>query len=253
MRNLFIIGAQRSGSTLLAQALDLHPKINLMTPVKPEPKYFLKKNYNGKQAYIDLFKGQEKNYDYFLEKSVSYIEHDDALKRIYSDFPDARVLIILRNPVDRCLSNYRYSVENGMEKREFLEATQNLDNSDFNINISVNPFLYVERGFYDVYIKKVMNIFKNKNKNIKIIIFEEFISSSENLNNIFEWLNLEKIALASNIFLEKVNQTRSLDLDPAVLNYLAPQYIESIVRLEHLLGNKINNWRQALKKQGIEL
>jgi hypothetical protein len=98
-----------------------------------------------------------------------------------------------------------------------------------------------------------MNIFKNKNKNIKIIIFEEFISSSENLNNIFEWLNLEKIALASNIFLEKVNQTRSLDLDPAVLNYLAPQYIESIVRLEHLLGNKINNWRQALKKQGIEL
>ena len=74
-----------------------------------------------------------------------------------------------------------------------------------------------------MYIKKVMNIFKNKN--IKIIIFEEFISSSENLNNIFEWLNLEKIDLASNIFLEKVNQTRSLDLDPSVLNYLAPQYI----------------------------
>lgn len=137
------------------------------------------------------------------------------------------------------------------KKREFLEATQNLDNSDFNINISVNPFLYVERGFYDVYIKKVMNIFNNKN--IKIIIFEEFISSSANLNNIFEWLNLEKIDLASNIFQEKVNQTRSLDLDPSVLNYLAPQYIESIVRLEHLLGNKIDIWRRAWKKLGIEL
>lgn len=122
MRNLFIIGAQRSGSTLLAQVLDLHPKIKLMTPVKPEPKYFLEKNYNGKQAYIDLFKGQEKNYDYFLEKSVSYIEHDDALKRICSDFPDARVLIILRNPIDRCLSNYRYSVENGMEKKRIFRS-----------------------------------------------------------------------------------------------------------------------------------
>ena len=69
MKNLFIIGAQRSGSTLLAKTLDLHSKIELMTPVKPEPKYFLGSNYRGKQAYLDFFKIHEENHNYFLEKN----------------------------------------------------------------------------------------------------------------------------------------------------------------------------------------
>jgi hypothetical protein len=251
VKNLFIIGAQRSGSTLLAKTLDLHSKIKLMTPIKPEPKYFLGSNYLGKQTYLDFFKIYGKSFNYFLEKSVSYIEHEDALKRINFDFPDAKILIIFREPVSRCWSNYKYSRENGIEKREFSEAIENFNGLDFDPTISVNPFAYIERGFYDKYLEKVLNIFPKRN--IKVIIFEEFISSPESLNDIFEWLNLKKIRLTSNIFNNKINNTNSQHLDPESIDELSHLYIESIRGLENLLGSKIDLWRNLWKERGIRL
>lgn len=251
MKNLFIIGAQRSGSTLLAKTLDLHSKIKLMTPVKPELKYFLGSNYRGKQTYLDFFKIYEKNYNYFLEKSVSYIEHEDALRRINFDFPDAKILVIFREPVSRCWSNYKYSVENGIEKREFSDVIKNLNGLDFDPTISVNPFAYLERGFYDKYLEKVLNIFDKRN--IKVIIFEEFIRSPKSLNDIFEWLDLKRINLASNIFNKKINHTSSKHLNPESIDELSHIYLESILRLENLLGSKIDPWRNLWKERGIRL
>ena len=251
MKNLFIIGAQRSGSTLLAKTLDLHPKIKLITPIAPEPKYFLEKNYDGKQSYLDLLNKLKGNFDYFLEKSVSYIEHDDALKRISYDFHDAKILLILREPVDRCWSNYKYSIENRVEKRAFSEAIKNYNQLGFDSNISVNPFAYIERGFYEKYLEKVFDIFPKKN--IKAIIFEEFIGSPKSLNDIFEWLNLQTIDLPRDIFKNKINKSSAEQLDINSIRELTHLYENSIIKLENLIGRKIDPWRKLWKERGIIL
>ncbi len=251
MNNLFIIGAQRSGSTLLAKTLSFHPNIKLYSPINPEPKYFLDKNYQGKQTYTDMLKKIDGDYDYFLEKSVSYIEHDNALQRISCDLPNAKILVIFREPVSRCWSNYKYTYENGIEKREFLSAIKNISDAAFDPNISVNPFDYIERGFYDRYLEKVLKIFPKKN--IKVLIFEEYIKSTENLINIFEWLNLKKINLPSNIFASKINQTSPLELKTESVHDLAHLYVESILNLEDLIDTKIDIWREIFKKRGIIL
>lgn len=251
MKNIFIIGAQRSGSTMLAKVLDLHPEIKLMTPIHPEPKYFLKQNYMGKEAYTDLFKKYDKDHKFFLEKSVSYFEHTDALKRINDDFPDSKVLIILRDPIDRCWSNYKFSVNNGVENREFVDAINDSKNNKNYAEISVNPFLYIQRGFYDEYLMRVFDIFNKKN--IKVLIFEEFICSSKNLNNLFEWLNLDKIHICKNLFHKKYNKTHDSSLSKDLRYLLALKYYESILRLENLLEKKINPWREAWKDNEIDL
>jgi hypothetical protein len=251
LNNLFIIGAQRSGSTLLAKLLEFHPKIKLISPVTPEPKYFLKDQYKGKQLYLDNFIPLNHTYDYLLEKSVSYIEHVDALKRINIDFPEAKILIILREPINRCWSNYKYSLENKVESRNFMDSINYNNKKGLNNNFSVNPFAYIERGFYEVYLAKAYANFPKEN--IKIIIFDEFIDSSVHLNAIFTWLGLHHIDLADDIFSAKINASHSSDISSEIINYLSPIYRESIIRLENMLEKKIYVWRDIWKERGMDI
>ena len=57
MNNLFIVGAQRSGSTYLYNLLDGHPEVSMIRPARPEPKFFLSQDsiLQGKSFYEDHF------------------------------------------------------------------------------------------------------------------------------------------------------------------------------------------------------
>ena len=81
-------------------------------------------------------KGQSKKFIRDMDKNLkslgkksddarSILKNIDGNKRINFDFPDAKILVIFREPVSRCWSNYKYSVENGIEKREFSEVIKN--------------------------------------------------------------------------------------------------------------------------------
>ena len=72
------------------------------------------------------------------------------------------------------------------------------------------------------------------------------------MNDIFEWLNLKKINLTNNIFNKSTNNTSSNHLNPESIDDLSNLYIESIIRLENLLGSKIDPWRN-LEERGIKL
>jgi len=125
MKNLFIIGAQRSGSTYLYKVLNCHPEVSMAQPVRPEPKFFLNELLvsKGKKFYEETYFSSHKlGARYFGEKSTSYIESTDAAMRIKKYYPDARILIILRDPVLRAYSNYRFSVVNKLEPLSFEQA-----------------------------------------------------------------------------------------------------------------------------------
>ena len=95
MKTLFIVGAQRSGTSYLYKILDSHPSVELAKPIKPEPKFFLKKKLFalGKEYYLSRYFDTNNNKNvYFGEKSTSYIERPEAAKRIYNFFPDAKVI-----------------------------------------------------------------------------------------------------------------------------------------------------------------
>ena len=125
MKNLFIVGAQRSGTTYLYQILTNHPQVAMAQPVRPEPKFFLDERLvaQGKDYYENTyFNERVEATSYLGEKSTSYIESIEAAQRIHSLYPDARILMILRDPVVRAYSNYRFSVAHQLEKLTFMEA-----------------------------------------------------------------------------------------------------------------------------------
>lgn len=253
MKHLFIVGAQRSGSTYLYQLLDEHPEVSMAHPVSPEPKFFMNKEKASKG--IDYYKrsyfsDKKVNTVYLGEKSTSYIESADAANRIQTFFPEARILVILRDPVFRAYSNYRLSVANGFESLSFAEALAGEPErlKDTHFVTSVSPFAYRQRGHYMDYIENYLAVFDANN--IKIIIFEELVNSINDIQALYGWLGINSELIPAS--LSKVVNPAS-DVDDRmhiskILGGLTVEYEGSIARLENFLGRQLKVWREQHHK-----
>ena len=248
---LFIIGAQRSGSTFLYHLLDEHPEISLVKPVRPEPKTFLDEYSSiaslGEYAtrYSASFTLGAK---YIGEKSTSYFESVKVAKRIQACCPDAKILVILRDPVARAYSNYRFSVENGIENLPFGDAlaVETVRLEQANYESSVNPYAYRTRGEYARYLAAYLTVFP-KNA-IKACILEEFSRRRSGLIDVYRWLGVDPdfSPKTSNSI---VNASAEMDqIDPDVRRWLIKQYAKPIGELEEILGRTVEVWRNVWNK-----
>lgn len=106
--NFFIVGAAKCGTTSMAHYLDQHPEV-FMSQVK-EPNYFntdhrLAKGWmiRDKKRYLDLFRGATEA-KMIGEASVWYLFSEVAAERIKFEYPNAKIIIMLRHPVDAMYS-----------------------------------------------------------------------------------------------------------------------------------------------------
>lgn len=116
-RPLIIPGGQRCGSTWLLRFLSAHPAVAFSPPVRPEPKVFLKADADRSAWWARCGSTVQAHHSWVVEKSTSYLERPQVIDRIDRHLPDAHVLVILRDPVERAISNWRFSVSNGLEDR----------------------------------------------------------------------------------------------------------------------------------------
>jgi len=217
--NLFIIGGQRCGTTWLCNQLDLCPSVNLLKPVAPETKYFLNDEVSHKE-YMNLFDNSSGNI--LLEKATTYIERPDAALKIKSLYPDAKIIICLRNPVERALSNYFFSHNNGLETRTleevFLKNTPapEVDLSKF----STNPFDYLQRGLYSEYISEYLKIFPKKQ--IMVTFMEDFTKFPRRFYEIVTWIGAHHYPRLSS----SENSSYRKKVHPDIISHLKNYYIE---------------------------
>lgn len=155
MENKFFIlaGAQRSGTTFLAQTLASHPQIAMAEPFFPEPKYFLpgRRTRYSREEYLELFFKHRKSGAILGEKTVSYFETAGVPELIAAYLPGVRLIFMLRDPVYRAVSNYFFSKEHGFEKRPLEEAfagLEDLEPENKAAGLSASPYAYLKRGHY---------------------------------------------------------------------------------------------------------
>jgi len=124
--NFFIVGAPKAGTTSLHAYLNNIPGI-YMSSVK-EPKYFLAsdspKRYfppiRDKKKYLKLFeKAREEKI--IGEASPQYLHDPQTPKLIHQIIPQAKILISLRDPIERLFSGYLMQIRNGRIKTTFSE------------------------------------------------------------------------------------------------------------------------------------
>jgi len=233
--HFFIVGAQRSGTTYLYKILDEHPEIQMAKPLKPEPKFFLKDELykKGLDYYEKHFFTDSINNVLRGEKTTSYIESKKAAKRISNNFPDTKIIFILRNPVYRAISNYWFSFNNGLENLSIEEAFRSEPSRYNNYpkdKISVSPFAYLRRGLYINFIKIYEKYFTREQ--MKILIFENFLGSEKSVKNLFSFLRIKKDFTPSklNSIINESNY-RKTKLSDEFQSYIYDYFRESNKRL----------------------
>ena len=129
--DFLLVGAPKAGTTALHAALAGHPEL-FLSGVK-EPKYYLCGDspppaYQGpgdahsnqewiwqRQRYLDLFDERRRRRSWRGESTPFYLYHRDARRRIAADLPRAKLIAVLRDPVDRAYSNWMHLWADGLE------------------------------------------------------------------------------------------------------------------------------------------
>lgn len=119
--NFLIIGAPKCGTTALARYLETHPQV-FVAPEK-ELRYFDQSHDLGLDWYLDHFRRAEDELA-IGEATPTYMAHPQAPSRMAEVVPEARLVAILRNPVDRAYSHYWQVRRRGHEPRDFAQAVE---------------------------------------------------------------------------------------------------------------------------------
>ncbi len=270
--NFFIAGAPKSGTTSLYHYLAQHPEI-YMSPIK-EPHYFAseirlerfserlrpraEQDAGTLRAYLDgpmlekRFGGVVTEWSDYLrlfrnadgetaigEASVCYLWSDSAAANIRRSIPDARIILILRNPVEMAFSMYLHTLRNGAIHCSFREAIEmGLEQRGGPIDV-MHPFLGM--GFYHQQVKRYLETFPAER--IVIYWYDEYQADPARIvADIFRFLKVDATFRPdiSRRYLEA--GVPDVVLDPADRGFLIGYYRDDISKLARLLKRDLSNW-----------
>jgi hypothetical protein len=307
--DFFIVGAAKSGTTALQQTVASHVDV-YMSPIK-EPNFFynevaikelrsglqekLKKENaakwinNGMQGELwNAFIRDEALYKKLFSKartnqrcgeaSVSYLYSIKAAENIFSYNPNAKIIIMLRNPVDRAWSHFNMEQRMGLVSGNFLQ--------EFNKHKSIsNPIwgkdaIFLSGGNYYEQVKRYLDIFPKEQ--VLICLYDDYkINPQDTINKILTFIGVTINSNSELIKNKKANEARKSIIDdflpegglksslrklvqfvglhrllkkmlskeskeqlPSEYRFLLKEYYEpEIEKLEKLISVNLNNWK----------
>jgi hypothetical protein len=245
-RHLLVIGAQRSGTTYLHHVLDQHPEITMARPAAPEPKVFLSDALveRGARWYQESYFAHATDERLLGEKSTSYLEDPAASARVAQMLDAPLILAVLRDPVSRAVSNWRFSTDNGYETRPLDEALRsNLDGDrDWDPRAtSVSPYAYLQRGRYASYLEPWLERF---GADVHVMFFEELTADDAAVRRLYADLGVDPGHRAERVGQPVNESTAHAEAVPEGLRERLDEYFEPSDRaLERLLGRGVP-WAQ---------
>ena len=208
MPNFLIIGTQKAGTTALANHLQQHPQIYL-SPLK-EPGFFdfedRQPDFRGPgdrelyhfvitniEAYRRLFQGVSDEIA-IGEATTWYLYSPKAPERIHHYIPNTKLIVILRNPVERAYSAFMHAIRDSRETvTDFALALQEEE-----LRIERNweyLWRYKQMGFYYVQLKRYFALF-DRNR-IRVYLYEELKNNPIALmQNICQFLNVDETIIS---------------------------------------------------------
>lgn len=201
MPNFVIIGAGKAGTTSLYEYLGEHPQI-YMSP-KKEPRFFAVEdeeiNFQGPDdtrfKFINSIDDYQKLFNRVSdeiaigEASPIYLTTPKAPQRIHHHIPNAKIIAILRDPIERAYSNFLDSLSRGIETTDNFSEAMLLEEERIK-NRWAPHWHYKRKGFYFSLLKPYFELFDKKN--IKIYFFEDLIKDPQKIvKDIYRFLGVD--------------------------------------------------------------
>lgn len=189
--SFLVVGAGKAGTTSLYNLLSQHPQVYM--PEIKETNFFgwdadrpgerlwpsSERNVfpvRDLEGYRELF-SNVKGYRAAGEASPLYLESRLAPARIRETVPDVRLIVTLRDPVERAYSGFKMKVQNGFETRSVSDAFSLEEHR-------------VQAGFYHRMLKRYFDLFPREQ--IMVLIFEEWRSDMVGcLSKVFEFIDVD--------------------------------------------------------------
>ena len=226
--NFFIVGTAKAGTTSFYEYLKHIPGVFM--PARKEPYFFvnevLRKDTTNpastKKEYLNLFKNVKD--EVAIGESSLYLWYPESASRIYEVVPRARIIIILRNPIERAFSHHTMSLRDRLAEGSFHEALMTQRSRIEKNNRNVPHFLKLSFYFDDV--KRFIDIFGKDQ--VKIILFENFAKDEKKtLKQVLQFLDIKYDV--GNLKIKKHG-------NDIVLNFSLPKGSYATVAIDHLFG-----------------
>jgi len=231
--NFFIVGAPKAGTSTLYQILKNIPQV-YMSKIK-EPGYFnigidLKNLFvpmiSDEKKYLKLFT-DVKNEIAIGDSTTTYLMDPDTPKKIRQVIPNARIIIMLRNPIERAFSHYLHHKRTGLIVLPFNDVINMYKNSLIKKNDLAHGIIF-EGGFYYEQVKRYLDIFPSEN--IKIFIYEEFYKDiQKSLQNLLSFLKIKNnsfdLVKEANVYAEPKDKLSKSILHSTTLKEIARKVV----------------------------
>jgi len=179
--NLIVIGAQKSGTTSLHYYLGLHPQISMSR--EKELEFFMEDRnwHKGIEWYKSHFMTGAKVRGESSPNYTAYPMWDGVPERMHSVIPDTKLIYILRDPIERMLSQYVQYRSVGLDDKPVEIAFESLDNDN----------TYARRSRYFMQLQQYLKYFSSSK--ILVITAEDLLNERrKTLEKVFAFLSVDK-------------------------------------------------------------
>jgi len=257
--NFFIVGAPKCGTTALATYLNEHENVFISNPKEPHyyatdfPKY---RCCTEEEKYFELF--HNANEDGAIgEASVFYLYSKEAIKNIHANYPDAKIIVMLRNPIEMVYSLHSqlfYTADEDVE--DFKTAWELEEDRKKGLHIpskcrEPKLLFYKEVAKYSEQLENIYQYFPKSQ--VEVILFDEFKKDTLNVyKNILAFLNVDYDG--RNEF-KKINENKKIKSQ--TINELVvrtPSFIKKSVKfIKTILGVKKLGFLDYIRKNNTDI